>query len=870
MQFFKKYKIFFYVGIIGVFGGCILNAKVLYADAAEFKHVHTDSCYQMATVPCTSTHQSSTRSEGTTAHCSNCNTQTSQTIYVHWDHCFGTGEEYELGGYRVCNICGATGYSWGGSATGGHQVSQRVLSCGKDGATAGTVTLTNKTSGWTRGNVRLAVAVNISDASFSLHETPYSWDNGKTWTTEKAKTVTANGNYKVLVRDANGTMVEETVAVSNIDATLPTISNVKKSEVGWTKSDVILTVEALDTQPDGSNGSGLDSNAYSFDNGATYKADNRFTATENGSYIIRVKDKVGNIGKTQVKVSNIDRTAPTVSKVVKNTDTWTNKSVKLTVQASDKQPDGSGGSGLAAEAYSFDNGATYQSGGSFSVTKNGTYKIKVRDKVGNVTQTQIKVDNIDNVKPTITEVKKSKSTWTKDGIMLTVCAEDKQSGVSAASGLGSDAYSFDNGATFQGKSSFEVVNNGIYTIKVKDQAGNVTQTRVTVDNIDNVSPTIISVEASEKEWTNQRVMLTVDAKDLQQDGSAGSGLAPNAYSYDGGVTFTEENSHEVTENGIYQLCVQDALGNVSTTQVEVTNIDYTGPSLISQEKSKEDWTNQDLILSISAEDTQPDGSIGSGLAEQPFSFDGGITYTAESAFAVSENGTYTVYMKDRLGNVGEARIEITNIDSGMPVIENVEIEEAWQREKVTIYVQAKDEENGSGLHVSPYSLDGEKWQEIPEFIFDKNGSYKIFVRDYVGNISSQEFLVSQLDTTAPVIEEVQVNQDKIEEDKVEVTIIAKDYQPDGTFGSGLHEQAYSSDGGKNWQKDNVFVIEKGTVYDFRVRDAMLWESDRLIADRNDFPYPPDEEETEETSEEETEEMSKEEIEETSEEENLEE
>ena len=168
-----------------------------------------------------------------------------------------------------------------------------------------------------------------------------------------------------------------------------------------------------------------------------------------------------------------------------------------------------------------------------------------------------------------------------------------------------------------------------------------------------------------------------------------------------------------------------------------------------------------MILSISAEDTQPDGSIGSGLAEQPFSFDGGITYTAESAFAVSENGTYTVYMKDRLGNVGEARIEITNIDSGMPVIENVEIEEAWQREKVTIYVQAKDEENGSGLHVSPYSLDGEKWQEIPEFIFDKNGSYKIFVRDYVGNISSQEFLVSQLDTTAPVIEEVQVNHDKI-------------------------------------------------------------------------------------------------------------
>ena len=106
---------------------------------------------------------------------------------------------------------------------------------------------------------------------------------------------------------------------------------------------------------------------------------------------------------------------------------------------------------------------------------------------------------------------------------------------------------------------------------------------------------------------------------------------------------------------------------------------------------------------------------------------------------------------------------------------------------------------------------------------------------------------------------------------MEVTIIAKDYQPDGTFGSGLHEQAYSSDGGKNWQKDNVFVIEKGTVYDFRVRDALLWESDRLIADRNDFPYPPDEEETseeetEETSEEETEEMSKEEIEETSEEE----
>lgn len=464
--------------------GALLAAvwPVLPARAADFKHNHTGACYTSGVGPCNSRHQQSTRSEGTIAHCSNCKAQTAHTVYVHWDHCYGTGQDFELGGYRICNTCGSNTYSWGGSSAGTHEVPQQVLSCGKSGAATGTLWFQNRTSDWTTGNVTLEAGVTIYDGGLALPDTPYSWDGQASWT-----------------------------------------------------SDI---------------------------------------------------------------------------------------------------------------------------------------------------------------------------------------------------------------------------------------------------------------------------------------------------------------SREITENGVYTVYARSTDGMVVGESVHVTNIDRTGPSLAEVTRSAVDWTKEDVVLTLSGRDVQPDGSDGCGLADLPYSFDGGMTYTEENTLTVSGNGSYEVLLMDRLGNVAQAQLEVSNIDREAPVISGIAaIEEGWQGESVTMQVQAEDAPDGSGLHEAGYSLDGETWQEQPEFVFTENGTYQVYVRDALGNTAVQEFSVGQLDVTAPVIEALQASPEHIREEAVLVTIVAKDIQPDGSAGSGLHEEAYSLDGGVTWQKENTFYAETGKTYDIRVRDALLWESGERIVERKDFPYP---------------------------------
>ncbi len=362
----------------------------------------------------------------------------------------------------------------------------------------------------------------------------------------------------------------------------------------------------------------------------------------------------------------------------------------------------------------------------------------------------------------------------------------------------------------------------------------------------NVSTTVLSCGKSNaatgklwirntlSDWTTEGVVLEAGV-DIVNNGMTLAGLP---YSWDNAASWTSEATNNVTENGIYSVYAKSADGTVVSETVTVNNIDRTGPVLTDTQKSISEWTNQNVTITFTAGDLQPDGSVGCGLAQLPYSYDDGVTYTVENSLTVSENGVYQVLLSDNLGNVGNAEVEITNIDKEMPRISGViPISEGWQTESVVMQVMAEDLENGSGLHELPYSVDGENWQLEPEFILVANGVNSVYVRDKAGNISTDEFEVNQLDNTAPVIESIQVIPDKIWKDKVEVTIKAADFQPDGTEGSGLHEEAYSIDGGLTWQTDNTFVMEAGQEYDVRVRDALEWTSDEYMVTREQFPYP---------------------------------
>ena len=169
----------------------------------------------------------------------------------------------------------------------------------------------------------------------------------------------------------------------------------------------------------------------------------------------------------------IDDSVPTIKNVTGN-EKWTKDKVILIVNAEDSL------SGLATEAYSFDNGQTWQKENTKTYTENiqGVI-IKVRDAVGNIATQEIGTIKIDNQAPTIKSITGNPTQWTKDKVILTVNAED------SLSGLATEAYSFDNGQTWQKENTKTYTENtqGII-IKVRDAVGNVaTYKTIDINNI---------------------------------------------------------------------------------------------------------------------------------------------------------------------------------------------------------------------------------------------------------------------------------------------------------------------------------------------------------------------------------------------------
>lgn len=458
----KKIKILTYAFTI------LLTVFIFMSDginvcAADFKHKHTGSCYTTGTGPCNSAHSTSTRTEPSTRHCNNCNAQKSHTSYVYWDKCYGTGQEFELGGYQKCNTCGATSYSWGQTSSGTHMVSKEVLSCGKDNTSTGTLWLQNEVSGWTTENVTLRAGVTIHNSSLVLASAPFSWDNRTSWTSENVKSITDNGTYSVYAKSSGGTVVGETIVVTNIDRTGPVLKNVDRSESDWTNQDVLLTLTAIDLQPSGSEGCGPAQAPYSYDGGATYVDTNSLTVSGNGIYEIQLKDMLGNIGYGQIEVNNIDKSAPVISDITQLNDGWQSQTVNMTVSAQDAE----GGSGLHAMPYSID-GINWQAEPEFALNENGKYEMHVRDAVGNETNREFDINRIDITAPVIESIQAIPDKIKKSKVEVVINAKDLQPDGSMGCGLATEAYSIDGGMTWQESNIFVVEAGTVYDVRVRD------------------------------------------------------------------------------------------------------------------------------------------------------------------------------------------------------------------------------------------------------------------------------------------------------------------------------------------------------------------------------------------------------------------
>lgn len=211
----------------------------------------------------------------------------------------------------------------------------------------------------------------------------------------------------------------------------------------------------------------------------------------------------------------------------------------------------------------------------YTVDKNGTYTCKIRDIDGNTGTAEIRVDNIDKLKPSA-EITSTQE-WTTEPVTLTVSAEDRAATDEyGCSGLAEAAYLWGKNGERQEEEiwgtdiTYTVDASGSYFCKVRDQAGNIRKVDYYIGCIDVTAPSA-TLTADQTKPTWRDVTLTVTATDT------GIGLAELPYCWeqdeDGEDIWTAENTLVTDQNGLYHCKVRDVLGNTTEVTCLVNNID---------------------------------------------------------------------------------------------------------------------------------------------------------------------------------------------------------------------------------------------------------------------------------------------------------
>ena len=220
---------------------------------------------------------------------------------------------------------------------------------------------------------------------------------------------------------------------------------------------------------------------------------------------------------------------------------------------------------------------------------------------------------------------------------------------------------------------------------------------------------------------------------------------------------------------------------------------------------------------------------GVGLDNKAYSIDGKNWYENNS-IAIDESKTYTVYVKDKLGNIATKDIQI---DITQPEITNISVEGH------TIKVTATD---NVALADKPYSIDGTNYQSSNEFTVMKEGTYTIYVKDAQGNVATKSALVTKVndgdhdindkdnendDKSHNTNQDESENKDTTAPNITNISVEGYTIEVTATDNVGLADKAYSLDK-ENWQSSNEIVVTKTGRYMVYVKDKSGNIANKLV------------------------------------------
>ena len=507
--------------------------------------------------------------------------------------------------------------------------------------TAAAISVTGNPSSWVNTDVKLNL---LATAGISgIAGLTVSKDNGAAVdiTGQETYTVTDNGSYVFTVTNGLGATASQTVNVTKIDKTEPTLS-VSGNPSGWVNTDAKLDLSTV------AGVSGITGLTVSKDGGiaADITGQSHYTVTDNGSYVFTLTNGVGTAVSQTVKVTKIDKTEPTLS-VSGNPSGWVNTDVKLNLSAA------AGVSGIARLTVSKDGGTAADITGqdTYTAAENGSYVFTATNGFGTSVSQTVDVAKIDKTVPSLS-VSGNPSGWANTDVKLDLSA------TAGISGIASLTVSKDGGeaADITGQNFYTATDNGSYVFTVTNGYGTSVSQTVTVIKIDKAVPSL-SVSGNPSGWANTDVKLDILA-------AAGrSGIASLTVSKDGGTAtdITGQNTYTVTDNGNYTFTVTNGFGTSVSQTVDVTKIDKTVPSL-SITGNPSGWGKTDINLGISS-------SAGlSGITSLTVVKDGGAPtdLMGQTAYTISQYGTYVFTLVNGAGVTETQTVTVGKIDKSAP------------------------------------------------------------------------------------------------------------------------------------------------------------------------------------------------------------
>ncbi|WP_281217292.1 S-layer homology domain-containing protein [Lysinibacillus capsici] len=193
----------------------------------------------------------------------------------------------------------------------------------------------------------------------------------------------------------------------------------------------------------------------------------------------------------------------------------------------------------------------------------------------------------------------------------------------------------------------------------------------------------------------------------------------------------------------------------TTTDGSSVIYDNTNPNLLYTLTPK-NVTNQNVTVQVNATDTMSGVKLlkwAEGTHSESYFTTSGNEFT--NSFTANENGHYTVYASDNVGNETLLSINVSNIDRILPGVSLTASTTAPTNKDIVINAIATDNVAirkqlwAEGLQNPSYFQTGEGLSFSNQFFAARNGVYTVYVEDTAGNFRLSTITVSNLFKQAP-------------------------------------------------------------------------------------------------------------------------